>query len=188
MAGRVSLFQEGDLQLGTFGSGRLTAWKFAQGVSYSSPRIRYRPIFGLQGAISSGDGSPSNPNLHTFYPLFPKGLYYGYMLFTSGSLNAIVVHPTASLQLSRILSLDIDNFFFLAAKHKRRAIFAIWDVFPHGADITGTLCWGDSGYEYRMAGGSTHHCAGLSGLLRSGIIPSGNSATRKKRKLLFCHS
>ena len=112
MAGRVSLFQEGDLQLGTFGSGRLTAWKFAQGVSYSSPRIRYRPIFGLQGAISSGDGSPSNPNLHTFYPLFPKGLYYGYMLFTSGSLNAIVVHPTASLQLSRILSLDIDNFFF----------------------------------------------------------------------------
>ncbi len=111
-AGSVTFFQEGDLQLGTFGSGRLIAWKFAQGVSYSLPRIRYRPILGLQGAISSGDGSPSNTNLQTFYPLFPKGLYYGYMLFTSGSLNAIVVHPTASLQLSRILSINLDSFFF----------------------------------------------------------------------------
>jgi hypothetical protein len=79
---------------------------------HSPPRIRYQPILGLQGAISSGDGGPSSANLHTFYPLFPKGLYYGYMLFTSGSLNAIVVHPTARLQLSRILSLDLDNFIF----------------------------------------------------------------------------
>ncbi len=53
-----------------------------------------------------------NLHLQTFYPLFPKGLYYGYMLFTSGSLNAIVVHPTASLQVSRMLSLNLDSFFF----------------------------------------------------------------------------
>ncbi len=111
-AGTVTFVQEGNLQLGAFGSGRLTAWKFAQEVSYSLPRIRYRPIFGLQGAISSGDGSPSNADPQTFYPLFPKGLYYGYMLFTSGSLNAIVVHPTASLQVSRMLSLNLDSFFF----------------------------------------------------------------------------
>src|SRR5216684_8362814 len=76
-AGTVTFVQEGNLQLGAFGSGRLTAWKFAQEVSYSLPRIRYRPIFGLQGAISSGDGSPSNADPQTFYPLFPKGLYYG---------------------------------------------------------------------------------------------------------------
>jgi hypothetical protein len=112
VAGRVTLFQEGDLQVGSFGSGRLTAWKFAQAVSYSPPHIRYQPSFGIQGAFSSGDGRPNSANLHTFYPLFPKGLYYGYMLFTSGSLNAIVVHPTASFQLSKSLSLDFDNFFF----------------------------------------------------------------------------
>jgi Alginate export len=111
-AGGITFVQEGDLQLGTFGPGRLTAWKFAQEVSYSLSRIRYRPIFGLQGAISSGDESPSNANLETFYPLFPKGLYYGYMLFTSGSLNTIVVHPTASLQLSKKISISLDNFFF----------------------------------------------------------------------------
>jgi Alginate export len=111
-AASIKFFQEGDLQLGTFGSGRLLAWKFAQTVSYSLSRIRYHPILGLQGAISSGDRRPNNPDLQTFYPLFPKGLYYGYMLFTSGSLNAIVVHPTASLQLSRILSINLDSFFF----------------------------------------------------------------------------
>ena len=33
-------------------------------------------------------------------------------VFTSGSLNAIVVHPIASLQLSRMLSLNLDSFFF----------------------------------------------------------------------------
>jgi hypothetical protein len=111
-AGSITFVQEADLQLGTFGSGRLTAWKFAQEVSYSLSGIRYRPTFGLQGAISSGGGSPSNADLQTFYPLFPKGLYYGYMLFTSGSLNAIVVHPTASFQLSRKISINLDNFFF----------------------------------------------------------------------------
>lgn len=112
VVGRVTLFQEGDLQLGTFGSGRLTAWKLAQGASYSLQRLRYQPTFGLQGAISSGDGNPGSADLHTFDPLFPKGLYYGYMLFTSGSLNAIVVHPTARLQVSRKVSLDLDNFCF----------------------------------------------------------------------------
>jgi hypothetical protein len=111
VSGKLALFQEGDFQFGTFGAGRLTAWKFAQGVSYSIPRTRFPPIVGLQGAISSGNGNPSSPDLHTFYPLFPKGLYYGYMLFTSGSLNAIVVHPTARLHLSRKLSLDLDSFF-----------------------------------------------------------------------------
>jgi hypothetical protein len=44
--------------------------------------------------------------------LFPKGLYYGYMDFTSGSLNAIVTHPKLSLQLARSLSLGAESFFF----------------------------------------------------------------------------
>ncbi len=110
-AGPVTLAQEGDFQIGSFGSGRIVAWKFAQGVSYSFPRTRYQPVFGLQGAISSGDGDPRNTDLQTFYPLFPKGLYYGYMLFTSGSLNAIVAHPSLGIQLSRTLSLNLDSFF-----------------------------------------------------------------------------
>ena len=49
--------------------------------------------------------------LQTFYPLFPKGLYYGYMTFTSGSLNAIVVHPNFDMQFSKSVSLNVDSFF-----------------------------------------------------------------------------
>jgi Alginate export len=107
----LAFIQEGDLQLGTFGLGRLLAWKFADGLSYSLPKIRQRPTLGLQGAISSGDKNPQNVDLQTFYPLFPSGLYYGDMVFTSGSLNAIVAHPSVGMQLSKGLSLNVDSFF-----------------------------------------------------------------------------
>jgi hypothetical protein len=107
----LAFVQEGDLQLGTFGLGRLLAWKFAHGLSYSLPKIRQHPILGLQGAISSGDKNPQNIDLQTFYPLFPSGLYYGDMVFTSGSLNAIVAHPSVGMQLSKGLSLNVDSFF-----------------------------------------------------------------------------
>lgn len=65
---------------------------------------------GSKGAISSGDKNPQNADLQTFYPLFPSGLYYGYMVFTSGSLNAIVAHPSLAMQLSNALSLNLDSF------------------------------------------------------------------------------
>lgn len=109
-AGRFSLFQEGDLQFGTFGAGRLLAWKLAQIASYSLPRVRYHPVLEFQGAISSGDKNPQNADLQTFYPLFPAGVYYGDMVFTSGSLNAIVAHPSLATQLSKTLTLSVDSF------------------------------------------------------------------------------
>jgi hypothetical protein len=111
-AGAWSFGQEGDLQLGTFGSSGLVAWKIAQGTSYSFPRVRLRPVVSMQGAISSGDANPTDPRLQTFYPLFPKGVYYGYMLFTNGSLNAVVAHPNVSLQLSPAVSFIGDAFAF----------------------------------------------------------------------------
>jgi Alginate export len=43
--------------------------------------------------------------------LFPRGLYYGYM-DTSGSPNAIVLHPSTTLQLSKPLSLRNEVFVF----------------------------------------------------------------------------
>jgi len=110
--GGWSLAQEGDLQFGTFGSSRLVAWKIAQRTSYAFVRTRLRPVVSLQGAVSSGDADPGDPRLETFYPLFPKGVYYGPLVFTSGSLNAIVAHPGVSLQLSRTVSFTGDTFFF----------------------------------------------------------------------------
>jgi Alginate export len=79
-------------------------------VSYSVPRVRYHPVLELQGAISSGDKNPQNADLQTFDTLFPAGLYYGDMVFTSGSLNAIVAHPSLGMQLSKSLTLNADSF------------------------------------------------------------------------------
>jgi hypothetical protein len=112
VAGPWSFGQEADLQLGTFGSSQLVAWKLAQAISYSISEIRLRPVFSIQAAVSSGDEDQTDPRLQTFYPLFPKGVYYGYMLFTSGSLNALVVHPGVSLQLSPTLLVTGEWFAF----------------------------------------------------------------------------
>jgi len=111
-AGAWSFGQEADLQLGTLGSSRIVAWKIAQGTSYSFSQVRLRPVISIQGAISSGDVNLKDPHLQTFYPLFPKGVYYGYMLFTNGSLNAIVAHPSLSLQVCPTVSVTGDTFGF----------------------------------------------------------------------------
>lgn len=109
--GNLAFFVEGTLQMGTFGSGHLLAWKYAQSLSYTIGIAGVRPTISLLGAISSGDKEPNDPNLQTFYPLFPKGVYYGYT-DGSGSLNAIVVHPKVAVPLSRAVSLGWDSYVF----------------------------------------------------------------------------
>jgi len=42
--------------------------------------------------------------------MFPAGLYYGDMVFTNGSLNAIVAHSSLAMQLSKSLTLNVDSF------------------------------------------------------------------------------
>lgn len=60
---------------------------------------------------SSGDSDRTHPDLHTFYPLFPKGLYYGH-IDNSGSLNAIVMYPQLVVQVAPTISLQTDTFMF----------------------------------------------------------------------------
>jgi len=104
--------QEGDWQFGSFASGRILAWKFAGAISKSVPGVRFRPTLSFKGAVSSGTHHPANGDLQTFYPLFPNGLYYGYMALTNGSANAIVAHPAINLHLSEKVSLDVETFAF----------------------------------------------------------------------------
>ncbi len=74
-------------------------------------KTRLRPLIGLNFAIPSGDKEPVDPDLQTFHPPFPKGLYYGY-IDSSGSLNAIVLHPRAGPQLLKAVSVNVDTFLF----------------------------------------------------------------------------
>lgn len=109
--GRMATFTEVDAQFGQFGAGRIRAWKYAQRVSWSWPLARLRPLLQVQGAVSSGDRDASSGDLQTFHPLFPKGLYYG-RVDSSGSLNAIVVHPEITLALSPRVSINASHFSF----------------------------------------------------------------------------
>ena len=81
------------------------------GLNVRARSLSVTPASRTELAISSGDKDPRDPDLQTFHPLVPKGLYYGY-IDGSGSLNAIVLHPSAALQLSRALSLRNEVFWF----------------------------------------------------------------------------
>ena len=49
--------------------------------------------------------------LQTFNPLFPRGLYYGY-IDSTGSPNATVIHPELGLTISPTVSILATNFWF----------------------------------------------------------------------------
>jgi hypothetical protein len=66
--------------------------------------------------ISSGDTNPADPDPQTFYPLFPKGLYYGF-IDDSGSLNAIVLREQIGLQIPKKVSFSPSHFLLLAAAY-----------------------------------------------------------------------
>ncbi len=109
--GAFDYWLEGTFQFGSFDTGAIRAWKHVQVYGYRFDSARLRPRLGLNLAASSGDRNPGDPDLQTFHPLFPRGLYYGYS-DGGGSLNAIVAHPSTTLVLSRPLSLRQDVFFF----------------------------------------------------------------------------
>ena len=99
-----AMFTEADFQFGSFGTRDIRAWKYAQSLSWSFRDRPWRPVVALLGAISSGDTSGASPVLETFNPLFPRGLYYGY-IDSTGSPNAIVLHPQLSLSVLPTVSI-----------------------------------------------------------------------------------
>ena len=109
--GAFRMFSEADLQFGRFGEGNIRAWKYAQSLSWSFKSRPLHPVASLLGAISSGDSDPASPGLGTFNPLYPKGLYYGY-IDSTGSPNATVLHPELSLTLSPRVTLVATHFSF----------------------------------------------------------------------------
>lgn len=109
--GAFSMFTEGDLQFGKFGAENIRAWKYAHSLSWSFRDRPFSPVVSLLGAISSGDTSQASPMLQTFNPLFPRGLYYGY-IDSVGSPNATVFHPELGLTLSSTVSVLAAHFSF----------------------------------------------------------------------------
>src|SRR6266853_4780476 len=61
--------------------------------------------------MASGNTSEASRVLQTFNPLFPRGLYYGY-IDSTGSPNATVLHPELSLTILPTVSIVATHFSF----------------------------------------------------------------------------
>jgi hypothetical protein len=109
--GSFNMSAEADFQFGSFGAANIRAWKYDQSLSWSFRNRALRPVVTLLGAISSGGTSLASPVLQTFDPLFPRGLYYGY-IDSTGSPNATVLHPELSLTISPAVSIVATHFSF----------------------------------------------------------------------------
>ena len=95
-------------QFGTFGSANIRAWTLATETGYRFPNVPLKPRFSAKADVSSGDHPASN-TLGTFYPLFPKGDYFGVLATTGpGPINFIDVHPHVELALPHNVSASFD--------------------------------------------------------------------------------
>jgi hypothetical protein len=102
---------EYDWQFGRFGSGNIEAWSAAHAVRYNLSDLPLKPRLGLRFDFTSGDNNPNSPNLQTFNPLFPSGMYFN-LLNPVGPLNMIDLHPTLDLYAGKKVTLSFDWDFF----------------------------------------------------------------------------
>ena len=98
-------------QWGSFGNGDISAWTVASDTGYTLASLPLHPRIGLRADIASGDKDPTNPDLQTFNPLFPKGAYFSEAGLI-GPANFIDVNPCLDLHLPNRVTLIVDWDFF----------------------------------------------------------------------------
>jgi hypothetical protein len=102
---------EGIYQWGSFGDGNIRAWTVASDTGYTFASLPLQPRVGLRADIASGDEDPTNNDLQTFNPLFPKGAYFSEAGLI-GPSNFIDLNPCIDLHLTSKLTLTFDWDFF----------------------------------------------------------------------------
>lgn len=98
-------------QWGSFGTGTIQAWTVASDTGYTLSSLPLRPRFGLRADIASGDDDPTNHDLQTFNPLFPKGAYFSEAGLI-GPANFMDLNPCLDLHPTDHLTLIFDWDFF----------------------------------------------------------------------------
>jgi hypothetical protein len=92
-------------QLGSFGDGDIRAWSLGSDVGYTAASVSWRPRLGTQLNAMTGDKGPGDPELETFFPMFPRQSYFSEANLI-GPINlynvtpVLTVRPVASLALS----------------------------------------------------------------------------------------
>ena len=94
-------------QVGSFGPGSIRAWTAASDTGYTIDRIR----LGLKANVTSGDQDPTDPDLESFDPLFPRGSYFGEASLI-GPINHMDLDPSVTFHPIEEVSIQLDGDFF----------------------------------------------------------------------------
>jgi hypothetical protein len=108
---RWSGYTEADVQLGKFNGYPIFAWKLTQTVAYQLTDVFSKPALSATAALSSGDHNLQDSTLNTFSPLYPKGIYYGFV-DNAGSANMFVIHGKLVTEPARGLNFTTDYYIF----------------------------------------------------------------------------
>ena len=90
--------------------GQILAWAAEGSTGYTLRSASWTPRLGMEADIDSGDKNPQNPNLQTFNPLFPRGLY-NQLIVLAGHANFIDVQPSVTLHPTDRLTITPDLQF-----------------------------------------------------------------------------
>ncbi|PZU43827.1 MAG: alginate export family protein [Sphingomonas sp.] len=99
-------------QFGSFGDGTISAWTIASETGFTFQDRPWRPRIALSANIASGDSDPTDANLGTFNPLFPRGNYFSEAAVL-GPRNFFNIHPFLTVSPLKDWSLTADvNVFW----------------------------------------------------------------------------
>jgi alginate export protein len=98
-------------QFGSFGRGNIHAYALASDTGYTLPLGGQGKVrFSLRADVYSGDKDPSDGDLNSFNPFFPKGKHIS-QLAASGLINQRDVHPRITVTLDRHWSFTTSALF-----------------------------------------------------------------------------
>ena len=98
-------------QIGSFGSGNIRAWSVETETGYTLRSWGTSPRLAIRADAASGDRDPNHPDLQTFNPLFPRGLYHQ-LVNLNGHVNFLDLDPVLVSHISKQLSFTLDWGFF----------------------------------------------------------------------------
>jgi hypothetical protein len=98
-------------QWGSFGAATIRAWTVASETGYTIRQMNFQPRFSLRADVTSGDRSPTDGQLNTFNPLFPRGAYFG-QLTALGPQNHMDLHPGVEFHWSERFTTYCNVAFF----------------------------------------------------------------------------
>jgi hypothetical protein len=109
-------------QFGSFGSGQIRAWAIESETGYTLNQRRFSPRFALVASADSG-GRGTHPNLQTFNPLFPRGLYHELVNLT-GHANILALNPVVTVHFTKDLSVT-ENWDFIWRRSLGDGIYGV---------------------------------------------------------------